>query len=421
MNNKNKKVDIVGLIISIIAALAIWIYVIGDVNPTVTETFRNVPVEFTGEQSLEEADLTVLSCDTSFVNITVTGLRTKVAVTKHTDFKVTCDLEGLSEGSNRVKLKISGIDGITIENVSAKTVNIVVDKLIEKTIQIVPVIVDNSDDDSEPFIFEMNFSSAQVRGPESLVKNINKIEACVDAKLVGKELKTITAQTRAVDYAGEEVEGVWINPDTVSVTTVLLNKKTVQLSVPITGLDSSNINRTVSVPKTITIKGIDAKLSAIETVECEEIDVSDIFESTSVALKPVLPEGVEVASTSSDLVLEVAVSGVSSRSFSISSDKIKLIGSGSYSYVITPASVNVDVTGLSYIISTVSDVDFELSCDVTDLTPGEYKLPLICDLKKSDIEKMECKVKEISVIVTEHGAEDEIKDEADANKEAENE
>ena len=47
----NKKFNIV---LSVLIAIGIWAYVIGETNPTDTKTYRDVPIQFLGEESLDE-------------------------------------------------------------------------------------------------------------------------------------------------------------------------------------------------------------------------------------------------------------------------------------------------------------------------------------------------------------------------------
>ena len=49
-----KRIDI---IVSIVAAIILWFYVINIANPTVQTTLRDVPVEITGVETLAERNL----------------------------------------------------------------------------------------------------------------------------------------------------------------------------------------------------------------------------------------------------------------------------------------------------------------------------------------------------------------------------
>ena len=80
--------------------------------------------------------------------------------------------------------------------------------------------------------------------------------------------------------------------DNVSITALLFKKKTVDLTVPVEGLESAGFQRSVSVPKTITIKGSDSVLSSIENITCQTVDLRNVYEDTKIKLVPILSSGV---------------------------------------------------------------------------------------------------------------------------------
>ena len=54
---KSKKLNIV---LAILAAVVLWAYVLGEVNPNTSDTIRGVPITFANEDMLEAGGLTIL-------------------------------------------------------------------------------------------------------------------------------------------------------------------------------------------------------------------------------------------------------------------------------------------------------------------------------------------------------------------------
>ena len=52
----NKKVTIV---LSFVIAICMWTYVVGETNPTVTKTFKDIPIKIKNEKILEEHGLAI--------------------------------------------------------------------------------------------------------------------------------------------------------------------------------------------------------------------------------------------------------------------------------------------------------------------------------------------------------------------------
>ena len=63
------------IILSLVIAICIWGYVIGETNPVDTRTFRSVPIQLVNEESLQEKGLAVLETSDTEMNITIIGTR----------------------------------------------------------------------------------------------------------------------------------------------------------------------------------------------------------------------------------------------------------------------------------------------------------------------------------------------------------
>ena len=72
---KSKKFNI---ILAILVAIALWAFVLGDVNPDTTSTIRDVPVTFTNQDALEAEGLTIYQSSVQTVNIHINGRRNDV-------------------------------------------------------------------------------------------------------------------------------------------------------------------------------------------------------------------------------------------------------------------------------------------------------------------------------------------------------
>ena len=86
---KSKKFNI---ILALIIAIALWAYVLGEVNPESTTTVKNVPINFTNQESLEDNGLTVLGSSQTSISVSISGQRTAITKVEPGDFSVTCDV-----------------------------------------------------------------------------------------------------------------------------------------------------------------------------------------------------------------------------------------------------------------------------------------------------------------------------------------
>ena len=362
---KNNKIKFV---IALLGAICLWAYVLGFDGSSYGGTVRNIPVNYINAEALEKAGLVVLETPTETVNISYTGQRSLKNKVQAKDFKATVDLEGLREGENTVKINVEKPENVDIKSVSVQKVTVVVDRLVQDDKPVRVVITNQNSDDSEPYIVQVSRQKVNVRGAESLVSRVTELIASVDALKVGNTMKSLNIELVPVDENGTNVENVSLEYDNVSVTTIMHNKKTVSLRVPITGNDNSYVNREITVPKTVTVKGTDELLSQIDSITCRPVDVSDVFEDTVIDLEPVLPEGLEIATDSQNLQMVVAVAGADTRVFTFSENDIVLEGVDEDTIpTLENITVRVSVSGNGVVVEQITESDFRLYADVSGL------------------------------------------------------
>ena len=381
---KNNKIN---LVIALLAANCLWAYVLGDDSSSYGGTMRNVPINYVNAEALEKAGLVVLDTPSESVNISYTGQRSLKNKVKAKDFKVTADLEGLKEGENTVKLMVEKPENVDIKSVSLQKVTVVVDKLAEEYKPVNVVITNQTSDDSEPYIVQVSREKVKVRGAETLVNSVTALNASVDAGKVGNTMKSLNIELVPVDRKGEVVDNVTLEFENVSITTIMHNKKTVTLNVPITGNQNTFVTREISVPKTITIKGTDELLSQIGSITCKPVDVSDIFEDMVINIEPLLPEGIEVATDSQHLQITVAVAGAATRDFTFTENDIVLEGvDEDIIPTVEDVTVKVSVSGNAEVIEQISEDDFRLYADVSGLDLGTHTVELKCICENKGLE-----------------------------------
>ena len=393
---KNNKIN---LVLALLTAICLWAYVLGDDGSSYGGTMRNIPVNYINAEALERAGLVVLDTPTETVNVSYTGQRSLKNKVKITDFKVTVDLEGLREGENTVKVVVEKPENVEIKNISVQKVKVIVDKLAEEEKPVNVVITNQTSDDSEPYIVQVSREKIKVRGAETLVNSVTSLNAAVDASKVGMTMKSLSIELVPVNSKGEKVENVKLEYDNVSVTTIMHNKKTVSLKVPVIGNNNTFVTREISVPKTITIKGTDELLSKIDSITCKTVDVSDIFENTQIPIQPLLPEGIEIATDSQNLQVIVSVAGAATREFTFSENDIVLEGVDENTIpTVDNITVKVSVSGNAEVIEQITESDFQLYADVSGLEKGVHTVALKCVCENKGIE-MEYNPSEIKVII----------------------
>lgn len=366
---KNNKVN---MIIALLIAIVLWGYVAVEINPTSTQVVRNVPIQFVNEDRLNEDGLAVLSIDQDTASVFYTGQRSKTNKLKADDFKVTVDLRGMTEGSNVATVKVTGPDGVNIDTSNLQKVVVVIEKLASIDMKIVPRVINLGSDNNEPYIVEMSRKEVRVTGAMSLIDSVSSVRAELDANSVGETVKAVSCKLVPVDKSGETVKGVALESDTISIKTLMLSKKTVDLNVNVTE-DDDVVARSVILPEKITIKGDTKTLLSIDRIECESIDISNIYENCEMKLNPILPEGIEVATGSEELIAVVEVANGMKKEFTFDENDILVdnIPDGT-KLVFEEKDIVVSISGLTSVVNTVTQADFKLTAEYPEnLNEGE--------------------------------------------------
>lgn len=378
----------IAFILALIMAISLWAYVLGEVDPVRTVTIRNIPIRLMDQSALSENGLVITDMDHEELTVTFSAKRSLVNKIDAEDFHAMADMRDVKLGNNVVMVTLTKPSNITLESVSTEYLNITAEQYVTDKRAIEVSIINPTAEETEPTIIKVSEDSVDVSGASSAVNKVKKVIAELDASRMDNEPKSISATLKAIDENGEEVENVSLASANVTITAVMRNTKTLPLKVPITGVDSGSVNRSVSYPDTITIKGDDEALNSVESISCESLDITDCYESTEYPLIPILPDGAELSSDSENLTAQVTVYNAGTATLTFDETDINVVGIGKdRSAIISDAEIKVTVKGLSTVINALVKDNFELTADVTDLEDGTnyVKLNITCTMEGVDI------------------------------------
>lgn len=384
---KSKKFNI---ILALVVAIALWAYVLGEINPTSSTVVRNVPINFLNEETLAEEGLTVLSTSAETVNVTISGQRTAITRADSDDFTVTVDLEGMRIGENTVRINVIGPRNVEIERVNIEKLTVVIDEQVSLEKSVETQFLGQIADNQEASVIEAEKNRVNVSGPKTRVNSVSRLLASINVSDLSGEPKNLNIELVPVDENNVRVEGVTIEGgNTMDVTAVLFNKKTVPLEVPLENQDSHEMDVEVEAPVTVVVKGSEEALAEISSISCQSIDLSAITESTTITLTPVLPEGVQLAEENPTLTADITVREMATRTFTFdSSDILFSVEAEGLGYSIADAQFEVTLTGRESVLAELSQEDIVLTVNTEGLTAGRHNLEISarCDAELTRIE-----------------------------------
>lgn len=288
-----KKNKIFLFIISLIAASALWIYVVTVVNPEGERSISGIPVTFSGEDVLREDQSLVI---TSGKDITITAqFHGKNAdlnklLQQQDEIYAVVDVTRIRTAKNYslsydIKLPSSVQDaGISVSSRSPSAVSFTVQKQVTLPVQIVGDYSGVSVSDG--YLLEktsFDFDVVQVTGPEDVVNTIESARVVVTRSNLNKTV-TDTVPVVLCDKNGDPVDttNLTTDIDSVDVTLSVVKYKDVALEVEIIdgGGATSKDTKVEIDPATITLSGDASVLDAINKITLGTIDLAEVADNT---------------------------------------------------------------------------------------------------------------------------------------------
>ncbi|HIW39586.1 MAG TPA: hypothetical protein IAA36_01280 [Candidatus Eubacterium pullicola] len=370
---QNKKVN---AIIAIVAAILVWAFVVGMVDPGVTKRFTDVPVQLINQDSLTQDGLAVDSTDITSINVTLSGDRADINKLEEGDIQVTADLYGRHEGSNYVSLEVQLPRGISLDSRSEDRILINIGQLVTAEKSVEATLTGEVAADTEMSGAKVEPETMTIYGTKKNVDKVDRIEAAVNAKLLNDKDSTHDVAVKTVDSSGKEVPYVTTSQETASVTARLVKYKEVPLKVDTTGSVAQGYElESVKAPDTVRIEGSADILADITSVTADDIDISGLTENTRVKINLNLPDGVSVRN-SDELYATVNVRGPSTGEFSFSGNEIAIEGLDEGLSASISGSIRVSVSGPRSAVSALTKADITVSVNLSGLGEGTHEVPV---------------------------------------------
>lgn len=383
------------LLVSFLIAIILWAYVIGEINPVTTKSFVAVNINLENQIALEERGLAIESINEDKINVTVKGERSRIQNVEKDDVYAEVDLALARTGHNELDVKVRTPEKVNVDKKSISKVRLTVGELVseERPTKIVYVGATNSD--LEPYTIEKTPEKVTIRGAMSNVERVSQVIAKVRVDQI-KDKETIAeAELVPVDKNGKEVNWIRLSSSQIQVKAVMTKTKKVDLEVPIQGNDSGDVK--LDYQKTVMIKGNADVVKEISKIETEPVDLSAYAQNTTIELKPILPEGVQLAA-GSDMTAKVVFSSTDTKNINFDGGEIDIIGLAGNLKATVEDGVVISAEGRKSSLNDVNKEDFTLAVDVSGYSKGSYKVDVVV-VNKKEFKKYTVKPSKVTVLI----------------------
>lgn len=397
LRNKN-----IGRILSLLIAVVLWAYVMGEINPETTIKFKNINVEILNQESLEDRGLALVGTRNYTVDIALEGKRSAVKKVKKEDIGVTADVTGYKKGTHYVEVKVSTPDNTKVSNIKESRIKVKIDRLVAVRKVVNVVLTEKGSSDLELGNISVTPEEIEVTGAESTVAKVKNINVAVTkAQIEDADGEEVRADAKPVDKNGNTVKGVTLSVNSVNVKAKLYHFKTVPLKVNIKGKVGARYQvANMDVPNDITIRGSKTALSKLESIKAD-VDISRVTESTELPVNPKLPKGVQISNRSDDMKVKLTLKPLAIKSLEVDTKNVKFthVGTGLEAEAYGGA-IGVTISGSDKVVKNTKAANIEIVADLKGLAAGMHSVNIEAT-DQDDLSTVILSPKIITVTITE--------------------
>ncbi|MGN0964853.1 MAG: YbbR-like domain-containing protein [Dysosmobacter sp.] len=393
-NNQGDKANALYILISILVAIAIWIYVDSSGNGgsayETTVSVENIPVEFYGEDTyLADKGLMLLDDTESTVSVEVSGSKTALMKLDVSAIRVRADVSDItSTGTQSISWRVIFPTSFDSSNVSYKpkkpstyAVSVNVGELYRKSVD---VRCDIQGAVAEGYIageVQCQPNVLELRGQQAEVEKISYAKVVLPIDNI-KETTTQTLAYKLYDENDREVDSVNVHPVTDRIQVVLPVNVIKELPLVINFVEApgsrvANLDYTIE-PLSVTVSGDAALLRDVDSIVLEEsFDLESFSGEATYNYQITLPDGCENLSGVTRATLKIRYKDLVTATVTTSRIEYENAPEGKTVTVLT-SDLPVTLRGTSADVNAVTPEDVILLADLRDVSSasGSYTVPV---------------------------------------------
>lgn len=375
MNNLLEN-DIAIKIISVLVAIVLWMYVIGEQNPFVVQPFRDIPIQF---NNLDSINYALVEDQSSFkVNVRVRGRRSNISNLSKEAIKAEVNMKGRMEGENLIPVSITLPDNIELVSVSPTEIMVNLEPITEKQI---PVTVNINGSPAEGFALMdpvVKPREAILKGPKSIVDTVKFAFISIDVSNKREDVKG-NFPLRITDEKKAESKKITYRPEIIEAIIPIVNKADIEIEPRIIGNPAAGyaISGITVTPDIVSVTGDENILNNLQKIDTEIIDISGAYSNQQREVKIILPNGVKLVAGERDIVsVFVKIEAKEQHTLNITRQVDLINLREGYEAYSEPIDISVSFMGLKQDVKAVDSSDIKIYADLRGLQAGTHEVEL---------------------------------------------
>ena len=377
---------VVRIVIPILVAIAMWLYVDLERAPERTMTIRDIPVEFSGENTtLADKNLMLLSGYDTTIDLKIRGPKRELVKMNRDNVRVIASTSSIdSVGVHQLDWTVSFPDGVvrtnvSVEKASLSQITVTVGELYTKEVPVECQVVGE--------VAEGYFTGDVVLDPEVLtlraqrddLLNVSCAKLTVDISGATRSVVQ-TVDVQLYDYDGNPVENSNIRTNTslIQAKVPVLTTREVELAVEFSGVPGAAMNsiKCDITPKTVRLNGEADVLDSIDKLVLATMHVDDLelHQQNSYVVTP--PDGTWLVNGNEVATADITLEGIEEKSLTATSIEFDKLPSGLYA-IAPDGGLTVRLWGLSEEIEAVTAENLRVIADMSAVTgQGTVTVPV---------------------------------------------
>jgi YbbR domain-containing protein len=394
-------ITIFSFLLALILATAVWVNAVATQDPDETRTL-SVPLAVT-VQGLKEG-LVAQGYQNIGAQVTLRAPRSVWDRLSPDTVLVLADLTGKTEGTYSIPLKVATkLTPVRVEKLEPASVQILIDHLATRSLAVHVELTGSLALGFQAGTPTPDPATVSVSGPQTLVDSVAEVVATVNVEGLRSSMDQ-NIPLLALDTQGNIVAGVSITPLSISVSIPvqqLGGYRDWVVKVPLTGTVKSGYRLTglTITPQVVTLYSDtpDVIQSLPGYVETQPLDISGASADINKSLSLVLPNGVQVVGNP-NIIIQVSISAIEDSITLSRPIRFQGLTPGLIA-ILSPASVDIIISGPAPIIWSLRPADVDVFLDLTGYGPGTYPLKPVVKLLDPSLQVVTISPAQVEVVI----------------------
>ncbi len=373
------------VVISILVAIAVWVYVDVEKAPDRTKTIRDIPVEFSGESTtLADKNLMLLSGYDTTVDLTIKGPKRELVKISKDNVRLVASTSSIdSVGVHTLRWDPIYPDGVqssslTVDWASKYKVTVTVGELYTKEVPVNCTVTGQ--------VADGYFTGETVLDPTSLVLRgqrddlLNVAYAKLTVNISGATRSVIqTESVQLYDNDDNPVDNgnIRTNASLIQAKVPVLTTKEVSLAVELSGVPGvagQSIKTTVT-PTSVRLIGEADVLENINEIVLATLYIEDLDLWQQNSYVVTAPDGTWLANSNEVATVEITMEGIEEMTVTVDTFSYTNVPSGLYPEI--TGGLDVRLWGLADELAEMDAAALTAMADLSGISePGSYRVPV---------------------------------------------